>query len=509
MEDKDQKIAVLKAENSRLRQALYQREEYLSALHETVSGLLDRLEMAELLTFIMERAARMSGTSNGYLYLPVPGHALIEMRMGIGIFKGHVGLQLKPGQGVGGRVWESGRSIVMADYQKCPYRLSLSGLEQLRALMGIPLKSGDQVVGVLGLAHTEGGKRFTQDDILMVERFAELASMAIDNAHLYQSLRGELAERKSAQAALRKSEERYRTILETIEDGYFEVDLQGNFTGFNQALCRALGYRGEELFRTNYRKHVHPRNRPLIFRTFNIAYRTNRPARAFDCTFVRKDKTALHAETSVSLIHDNQGRIIGFRGIARDISQRKHAEEKLRYLAYHDSLTGLYNRKAFLERLEKSLNQARASGQKRALIFIDLDNFKLVNDRFGHEIGDRLLQIVGHRLKNALREGDFISRLGGDEFTVILENPTEQSPDQVAARLIATIARPYRICHRQIRFITPSIGLSIYPGDGEDLSTLLQCADTAMYQAKEKGNRFIRYQCQPKRAETTEKENEA
>jgi diguanylate cyclase (GGDEF)-like protein len=186
-------------------------------------------------------------------------------------------------------------------------------------------------------------------------------------------------------------------------------------------------------------------------------------------------------------LHDEQGRRTGYRGTGRDVTDRKSAEARISYLATRDPLTELPNRVLFNDRLEQGIVAARRSGQSLALLFIDLDRFKYINDSLGHQVGDLLLKEVAARMLNCIRKGDTLSRLGGDEFVVTLEG-LQQAEDaaQVAAKIIRALGRPIEIAAHTLT-TSCSIGISIFPLDADDDRTLMKNADTAMYHAKEKG----------------------
>jgi diguanylate cyclase (GGDEF)-like protein/PAS domain S-box-containing protein len=186
-------------------------------------------------------------------------------------------------------------------------------------------------------------------------------------------------------------------------------------------------------------------------------------------------------------LHDEHGRPSGHRGTGRDVTDRKLAEARISYLATRDPLTELPNRVLFNDRLEQGIVAARRSGQSLALLFIDLDRFKTINDSLGHQVGDMLLKEVAARMLTCIRKGDTLSRLGGDEFVVTLEG-LQQAEDaaQVAGKIIRTLARPMEIGSHTLT-TSCSIGISIFPLDAEDDRTLMKNADTAMYHAKEKG----------------------
>ncbi len=291
---------------------------------------------------------------------------------------------------------------------------------------------------------------------------------------------------RDAEAALRQSEERYRSMLENIEECFYEADLLGNLVFFNDALCRMLGYSKEELLAMNFRDFMEESTAEKAEKTFTKAFETGIPAKGFEWTLIRKDGSSCYVEISVFLIRDEKGEILGFRGVARNISD-------LLYLIYHDSLTGLYNRKAFFQKLKETLAYARRDNNEKNIFYMDLDRFKQVNDDYGHDVGDEILKEVAARLKSTLRETDHICRLGGDEFTVILNNTANSNPAEAARRIIESLSRPYIVKEHLIDFITPSIGISTYPRDAADVETLVKCADMAMYASKKHRGCFTFY----------------
>ncbi len=327
-----------------------------------------------------------------------------------------------------------------------------------------------------------------QYEALARSHIAQLTHEIEKNDRYRETLRYELLEKKR-----KNHDEKYRSILENIEEGYFEVDLSGNVTFFNSAMLKIVGYNAEEGLGVNYRQFTDPATAEKVFREYNKAYRTGILPQPFDWEFVKKNGRKIQVETSLAFIKDAQDKIIGFRGIARDISQRKTFEQKLLYMASHDQLTGLFNRTAFFERLRETLACARRFKKKYALFFLDLDNFKTVNDSHGHEAGDRILQKAASRLTRILRETDYIFRHGGDEFTIILNNPENTNLVVVARKIIDKIGEPYYIENLTIDFITTSIGISVYPDDGADIHDMVKHADKAMYQAKKQKNQYLFY----------------
>jgi len=215
-----------------------------------------------------------------------------------------------------------------------------------------------------------------------------------------------------------------------------------------------------------------------------------------DVWILRRDGSEFPARLAVRAIYESgTQRVLGYVTSVTDMSAFKHAEDQLRHLALHDPLTGLVNRTVLQDRLDRALATCRRSGGRLALLFIDLDRFKYINDSLGHAIGDELLRRAANRLKSCVRDEDTVARMGGDEFVVLLRDvPNANAAAQVALKLGRKLHRPYHIGSQELT-VTMSIGISLYPDNGADGSTLLQHADTAMYQAKEGGrNRYVFHQ---------------
>jgi diguanylate cyclase (GGDEF)-like protein/PAS domain S-box-containing protein len=312
-----------------------------------------------------------------------------------------------------------------------------------------------------------------------------------DGTKTVQGVARDVTDMLETEQALIESEIRFRSILDSIEDGYFEVDLGGSLTFFNDNIPQQLGYPYDECVGLNYKKYLDDANTKRVFEMFHHIFVSGTHTKSFDWELIKKDGSTMYVEASVSLQRNRDGDPVGFCGIVRDITERKKTEQELAYLAYHDVLTGLHNRKAFLEKLDEVLREAKRYENFRSLLFIDLDHFKKVNDVYGHEVGDKLLMQVATRLTEILRDTDYVSRLGGDEFTIILGGPAKTNLEKVAARVLKTLSKPYTIQGIKIDFVTPSIGAGTYPEDGQDAEILLKNADGAMYKAKEKRNCFV------------------
>ncbi len=207
----------------------------------------------------------------------------------------------------------------------------------------------------------------------------------------------------------------------------------------------------------------------------------------------KKDGALYYEEKTITPLKDAKGNITHFVSTGKDITERMQTQERLHHLAHHDILTDLPNRMLFMDRLEHALSRARWAGRLVAVLFLDMDRFKIVNDTLGHDVGDRLLQAFGRRLRACVREGDTVARHGGDEFVIVLEDIAAVDDVPATARkILDALAPPFQIDGREL-FVTSSIGISLHPNDGRDAPTLLKNADAAMYRAKDMGRNTYQF----------------
>jgi diguanylate cyclase (GGDEF)-like protein len=220
---------------------------------------------------------------------------------------------------------------------------------------------------------------------------------------------------------------------------------------------------------------------------FNEVYTTGIPNKCFINKSVCRDGSVVIVESSISLLRNEHGEVIGFNSVGRDITERKALEQRLADMATHDFLTGLPNRLLLHDRLRMALAQAHRNKNKLAILTLDLDRFKAVNDTYGHHVGDELLKGVGQRLTGIIRSGDTVARMGGDEFLLLMpELHQADSVSSIISKIVEAFKGPFIIeGHRLSVYV--SIGIAIYPDDGTDMETLMRKSDSAMYDIKRHG----------------------
>ncbi|QOL48810.1 sensor domain-containing protein [Massilia litorea] len=305
---------------------------------------------------------------------------------------------------------------------------------------------------------------------------------------------------KQAERRAQKSEERLRLILEGSTDAPWDYDFTNNEVYYSDRWWSMLGYRPGELpsDEMTWQRMLHPHDAPRVLAFLHKILAERTDSYSVEFRMRHRDGHDVPILSRGFVLRDADGRALRISGTNTDLTERKRAEQRIHELAYYDHLTGLPNRRFLSEELDKVLARSERSGQIGAVLFLDLDNFKLLNDTMGHDVGDLLLRQVAQRLKMALRQSDQLARLGGDEFVIVFEDLGDVLEDAIAEanhvvdKILALLDQPYHLSGRMF-VSTTSIGVALFEGLKTEVDTLLKQADLAMYRAKSDGRHIARF----------------
>ncbi|ACZ41363.1 diguanylate cyclase/phosphodiesterase with PAS/PAC and GAF sensor(s) [Thermobaculum terrenum ATCC BAA-798] len=636
------------SDQKKVEERLRRQNVYLSALHEIALATMRRLDPSDVFRTLLTRAAPLFNEENGFVYLEDDDTSKLRLWVGTGVFTDYENTWLEPGEGVSGRVWRTGKPVILKDYISWPHRARMFDELVFHAVMAVPIFLNGRSVGSLGFVSFTQGKVFSEDDLHLLHRLADLASIALENSRLYQQLEKELSERLKAeeelqarakqQAAvaylgqlalaeddqdslLRKAADtvadvldvEYSAILRDVDNGktlvleaghgwpegvigsrltaareghpptpdkasfniyppeirylqsgvirsaisvgiggqsspygllcaysleprIFSPDDINFLQSVSNILAAAIEYRraAQDLMRAEarYRKLVeqipavtyieemgmrgvvsyispqvedmlgytpeewtsnpdpwsriiHPDDYEDVATSMEKAEELGIPFRK-EYRMISKSGEIVWVRDEAVIVRDAEGQPLFWQGVLVNITDKKKLEDKLAYQAFHDALTGLPNRALFMDRLKGALARAKRYNSCCAVLFLDLDRFKHVNDSLGHQYGDQLLIEVGNRLLSVVRSADTVARRGGDEFTILLEPICElEYAKQVAERVIKELEKPFLINGQEL-YISTSIGIAL-SNEYSDAEELIHNADVAMYWAKSRG----------------------
>lgn len=354
--------------------------------------------------------------------------------------------------------------------------------------------SGDATFDAAAGALRQGAYDFIRKPYA-IEQLLRSVSNAIKERHLKH-------ENARIHERLRHSERLHRYMVNSSPDIIYILDEKGRFVFLNNKVEDLLGYRRQDLLGRHYTEIIHPDDISLARFAFHERRTGARATNNFEIRVRRKDEhaspghfevTAVSVELSAMGIYrgldkGSDKEYLGTYGVARDVTERKEAERLISYQAYHDLLTGLPNRSLLADHFELALAHARRTAGQAALMFIDLNRFKMVNDTLGHAVGDDLLRAVAARFRECVRAGDTLARIGGDEFVLLLPQVIDREEiETVAQKLIAQLREPIDLNAEEV-FVSASVGIALFPDDGDELGQLMRKADIAMYAAKARNN---------------------
>jgi diguanylate cyclase (GGDEF)-like protein/PAS domain S-box-containing protein len=304
----------------------------------------------------------------------------------------------------------------------------------------------------------------------------------------------DVTERKESTQALREAERRYYNLFENALEGIFRTTIEGQYLDANPALARIYGFESpaeliSSLKDIRNQLYVQPQRRE----EFMHLIKARGLVSSFESQVYRKNGEIIWISENARAVLSDEGRVICYEGTVEDVTERKLYQARIEQQANYDTLTGLANRSLLHERLQQAILAASSYGTRLGVVFVDLDRFKFINDSLGHHVGDELLRAMAERLKASVRESDTVARLGGDEFVLLING--QGDPESVALvleRMLSDISQPWTFAQGDFN-VTCSIGVALYPDDGDSAEVLLKHADSAMYRAKEKGRNNFQF----------------
>ena len=386
-----------------------------------------------------------------------------------------------PGDGLVGQVFQAGQPLWVTDIGKDDrIRKGVARDAGMHGTFLFPVVSEGRSIGVLSF-HS---KRVREPEERLLQAVRMIGSQI-----------GQFLQRKQAEEALRNSNERFNVAVRATNDIIWDWDLSKNEIWRNENFVKVFDYQSNEASTDIgfWRGLVHPEERERVASGIRTVIDSGSASWSDEYRFRRGDGGYAHVHDRGNVIRDSTGRALRMIGAMADITARKESDERIRYLATHDGLTTLPNRVMFSQLLSVAIQTARRYQRNFAVLFIDLDRFKTVNDTLGHEAGDKLLQEIATRLTGCLRASDVVARLGGDEFVVLVQevNETEEVA-MVARKILSAVLQPVVISGQECR-VTGSIGICMYPDGGQDEQSLMKNADIAMYLAKEEGKNNFQF----------------
>jgi diguanylate cyclase (GGDEF)-like protein/PAS domain S-box-containing protein len=364
----------------------------------------------------------------------------------------------------------------------------------LRTALFLPLLVGDKVLGVLTVTSAEQTVEIGANKLGVCRTLTNFCAIATDNAQLFHSIELHTAQLEQRIAERDRAEDKLRKLSLAVEQSPNTIvitDLDANIEYANANFSKVTGYTLDEAIGKNPRMLQSGKTPKSVYEDM-WAHLTRGETWRGELINQHKDGSEYIESAIISPVRQADGKITNYLAIKENITDKRLAEERIQNLAHFDQLTGLPNRSLLNEHFKFALGLAQRNDEKMAVMFLDLDHFKDVNDTLGHSIGDQLLVEIALRLKSHIRDEDTVSRLGGDEFILVLPGNDENGAARVASKLLGIVSQPCQIDSHEL-IITSSIGIAIYPDDGEDFEALLKKADTAMYRVKQDNHNDFRF----------------
>lgn len=447
------------------------------AISRIIHGVTTTANLDELLQLIHRTIKKIVYAENFFVALYDPQTEMLTMQFFVDKYD-PMPPPLKVGRSLSAYVFRQGRSMLFTDADA--KKLFESGEVELVGTnspiwLGVPLKTPSGPIGILVVQDYENSDTYTERDVELLTSVADQIAIAI--------------ERKRNEEALRLSQERFELVTRATSDAIWDWNLETNEIWWNEGFQKLFGYRQDEVGSdiASWEMRLHPDDAARVMRDINEHITSGKTNWADEYRFRRADGTYAFVIDRGYVVYDSEGRPKRMLGSMMDVTDRKNLEQQLTYQALHDPLTKLANRALFRNRVEHAIAKLPRINTSLAVLFLDLDNFKAINDSMGHAAGDKLLVAVAERIQDCLRNTDTAARLGGDEFAVLIESVHRKDEAIVIAeRIMNVFHQPFLIDGKEV-YVRTSIGIAIACDDTIPGEVLLRNADVAMYRAKMQG----------------------
>jgi diguanylate cyclase (GGDEF)-like protein/PAS domain S-box-containing protein len=480
----------LQREKAILNSQLEEQVAWLTSLSTVGKSVTSTLELSEVLVRIVEAGVSLTKAEEGFLALLDKASGLLYLRAVKNMDEDSIKTMRIPiSDSLVGQVIKSKRPLSAIEPSvQAPLKVSTGYL--VHSLLYVPILTKGEPLGVLSVTNRKNDAPFKEKDEVVLSSLADYAAVALENADLYLQAKQEITERQRIEDALRESEERYALAVRAANDGLWDWNLEQNLIYFSPRWKQMLGFSDDEISDNpnEWFNRVHPDDITQL--KTNISAHIKGLSAHFECEYRIQHSNGSYRwmlSRGMAVMGDKKT-ALRLAGSQTDVTLRKQAEIKLLHDAFHDSLTELPNRALFIDRLNHVIERGKRDGKHiYAVIFLDLDRFKDVNDSLGHLTGDQLLIATAHLLQSILRPMDTVARLGGDEFVILLEDIRDVSDvtrvaDRIQKKLMAAALLPGHTI-----YMSASMGIVLSSTGYERPEDILRDADTAMYRAKENG----------------------
>jgi diguanylate cyclase (GGDEF)-like protein/PAS domain S-box-containing protein len=442
-----------------------------------IRGVTSTANLDELLSLIHRSIRKVVSAENFFVALYDPDTELLSMQFFVDKYD-EMPPPSRVGRSFSAYVFRTGEPLLCSD-ELAKEMIARGDVEAVGTdspiWLGVPLKTPNGPIGVLVVQDYEDRNKYSAHDVEFLTSVADQIALAI--------------ERKQAEDALRRSQERFELVTRATSDAIWDWNLETDELWWNEGFQKLFGYKGDEVGTDvdSWMQRLHPQDRDRVVDDIHRHIESGKNKWTDEYRFKRRDGSYAFVIDRGYVVHDADRKPVRMLGSMMDVSERKVLEEQLTHQALHDPLTKIANRVLFRDRVDHALSKQRRDNSKLAVLFLDLDNFKSVNDSIGHGAGDKLLIAVAQRLQDCLRTSDTAARLGGDEFAVLVESiHSSDEATMIAERINAVFRQPFVIENKEV-FMGTSIGIAQSGDHAVTADDLLRNADLAMYKAKNGG----------------------